>query len=321
MKISAKSLQSLLRGMMRNKLNFTLWCLVVFVLAACTSSQVATDTPAAIVTSAATDTPAAVATSAATVTPVIAECAQVTEIPQAECAALVALYKSANGPNWTDNTDWLKTATPCDWVGVECSDGHVTKLALTKNLLAGVIPPETGNLANLTSLDLSNNQLTVLPPEIGNLSNLTELSIWGNQLTGLPPEIENLSSLARLTFSDNQLTVLPPEIGNLSNLTELHLEFNQLTSLPPELGNLSNLTILLLQANRLTGLPPEIGNLANLQELYLNGNSFTSRVPPSIMNLGKLTHVALSPCSGLTSSDLQVIAFLDARAPGWNQCP
>jgi hypothetical protein len=34
-------------------------------------------------------------------------CASVTEIPEAECEALVALYISTNGPGWSNNSGWL----------------------------------------------------------------------------------------------------------------------------------------------------------------------------------------------------------------------
>jgi Leucine-rich repeat (LRR) protein len=101
----------------------------------------------------------------------------------------------------------------------------------------------------------------------------------------------------------------------------LDLYYNQLTVLPPEIGNLSNLDFLDISDNQLTSLPLEIGSLSNLVELHLEDNPFTSPVPPSITNLNKLNNLSLSPCSGLTSSDPQVIAFLDARSPGWNQCP
>ena len=47
-------------------------------------------------------------------------------------------------------------------------------------------------MTNLTSLDLSDNQLTALPPEIGRLTNLTWLDLRRNQLTALPAELGNL---------------------------------------------------------------------------------------------------------------------------------
>lgn len=86
-------------------------------------------------------------------------CGAVTEIPQTECEALVALYDSTNGPGWTGSTGWLSTNTPCTWRGVSCSSGHVTNIDLADNQLSGSIPPELGNLANLQSLYLSYNQL------------------------------------------------------------------------------------------------------------------------------------------------------------------
>ena len=61
-------------------------------------------------------------------------------------------------------------------------------LILNNKELSGSIPPEIGNLNNLTSLDLHCNQLTgLIPPEIGNLTNLTNLNLDNNQLTGIIP--------------------------------------------------------------------------------------------------------------------------------------
>lgn len=40
------------------------------------------------------------------------DCTAVSEIPQIECEALVTLYKSTNGANWSNNSDWLNTTTP-----------------------------------------------------------------------------------------------------------------------------------------------------------------------------------------------------------------
>src|SRR5262245_9813179 len=68
---------------------------------------------------------------------VFTNCASQMEIPQAECAALVAFYTNTNGASWTDHTDWLETDTPCSWYGVSCESGtNVTKLELETNNLS-----------------------------------------------------------------------------------------------------------------------------------------------------------------------------------------
>jgi hypothetical protein len=54
------------------------------------------------------------------------DCANVTEIPQIECEALVVLYNSTNGPVWKDSTNWLVTNTPSNWHGVTVASGRVT---------------------------------------------------------------------------------------------------------------------------------------------------------------------------------------------------
>ncbi|MCH2245973.1 MAG: leucine-rich repeat domain-containing protein, partial [Crocosphaera sp.] len=48
------------------------------------------------------------------------------------------------------------------------------------------------------SLDLSFKGLTSIPPEIGQLTNLTSLNLWNNQLTNIPPEIGQLTNLTSL---------------------------------------------------------------------------------------------------------------------------
>ena len=166
------------------------------------------------------------------------------------------------------------------------------------NQLTGEIPPEIGNLINLTYLNLSSNQLTgEIPDEIGNLINLTNLYLPDNQLTGMiPAEICNIADPDPLVYK-NQLC--PPYpicveeyIGqqNLSNCgevveiwgkwysiehtIELNLHNSGLTgTLPPEIFELINLTYLNLSNNELTGsIPSEIGNLVYLTILSIYSN-------------------------------------------------
>jgi internalin A len=168
---------------------------------------------------------------------------------------------------------------------------NLTNLALNINQLTQ-LPPEICQLTNLTNLALNINPLTQLPPEICQLTNLTRLELWNNQLNKLPPEIGQLTNLTALWLNDNQLTQLPPEIGQLTNLTELGLGSNKLNKLPPEIGQLTNLTELGLGSNKLTQLPPEIGQLTNLTGLNLGGNQLT-QWPPEIGQLTNLTLLGL----------------------------
>jgi len=78
-----------------------------------------------------------------------------------------------------------------EYVGLwcECYDIQTTTdLLLSGNELTGEIPPEIGNLTNLTYLSLGNNQLTgVIPEEICNQGDSTP-SVENNQLCPPYPE-------------------------------------------------------------------------------------------------------------------------------------
>ena len=103
-----------------------------------------------------------------------------------------------------------------------------------------VLPPEIGDLTNLTHLNLAGNQLTVLPPELGSLTKLTSLRLNANQLTTLPPQVGRLTSLTTLRANRNRLTGIPHTIAELVNIQKftktiggLDLSNNLLTVLPP----------------------------------------------------------------------------------------
>jgi Leucine Rich Repeat (LRR) protein len=160
------------------------------------------------------------------------------------------------------------------------------------------IPPEIGQLTNLQSLFLYNNQLSSLPAEFWRLSNLQRLILNKNSLIELSPEIGQLRRLEQLSLAVNQLTSLPPEIGNLTNLQSLMLFRNELRNIPIEIGNLSNLQILSLANNRLNTLPAEIGNLTNLCLLDI-GNNELQYLPQTFSNLKQLTKVQDDRCLGV----------------------
>jgi len=223
------------------------------------------------------------------------------QIPTIEREALIALYNSSAGENWTDNTNWLgDIGTECTWFGVWCNEGKVTHLYLQENNLTGSLPAELGNFSSLQLMSLFLNQLNgSLPPELGNLSNLSELYLDYNNLSGN----------------------IPSEWGNLVSLQLLRLDNNHISgSIPPELGNLSSLQKLYLHDNQLSGrIPSELGNLSNLQYLWLAINQLSGEIPVELMNLSNL--ISLEICdNSLYTDNAALQAWLDLLQPGWDEC-
>ena len=175
---------------------------------------------------------------------------------------LVALYNSTDGPNWTNNENWLSDRPLREWYGVTVGDNRrVARLELPQNRLKGAIPPELGNLANMWVLDLSSNRLTgQIPGELA-LTKLYELYLGENQLSGeIPVELGSLVNLEVLTLGNNQLSgEIPPELGRLGkrSLVWLSLSGNQLTGqIPTQLAILPMLKGVWLADNPLSGCIP-----------------------------------------------------------------
>lgn len=208
-------------------------------------------------------------------------------ISATERAALIALYNSTDGDNWTDNSGWKdgvldpvdgfqESGTEDTWYGVLVEDDSVIEIDLVDNQLSGT-----------------------LPFELGNLSNLDWLQLYGNQLTGS----------------------IPSEIGSLNNLTLLDLGINQLSgSIPKELSNLNNLQDLLLDDNQLNGtIPSELGVLNNLLTFWIDGNQLRGKIPLELRNLTNLN--SLNICNNhLYATDPALRDFLDSLQPGWEDC-
>lgn len=219
--------------------------------------------------------------------------------------ALVALYRSTNGSEWTNHSNWL-TGPLSTWYGVELDSCRVSVLRLQKNNLTGALPAEIGDLTAMRILDLSNltffdstsNQIGgTLPRELGQCAACVEMNLSLNHFTGtIPLELGDLPSLQKLSIDACDLSgAIPPELGRLSHLTELSLSHNHLEGeMPVALCNLSHLSYLALHDNQLTGtIPAEISRLSNLRSLYISNNMLSGPFPAAVCDLPLLNHLSL----------------------------
>ena len=239
---------------------------------------------------------------------------------------LIDIYHATDGPNWTNNTNWLSAKPISEWHGVWTSGGRITRLYLDDNNLSGAIPWQLGYLPTLETLSLGKNFLQgPIPPELGRLTNLTWLGLAENQLTGvIPPELGRLTNLQAIHLSGNILSgSIPPQLGNLRNLEVLCLERNTLSgAVPPTLGNLGRLEYMELGRNQLSGsIPSELANLSNLETLGLYSNELSGEIPPDLSRLGSLRWLSLgfNRLSGPIPPELGRLANLQDLGLSGNQ--
>ncbi len=217
-----------------------------------------------------------------------------------ELAALISFYQTFDGPNWTNNTNWLTDKPLSEWRGIQTDEqGHVTSITFYRNKLTGQLPPEIGDFPYLETLYLSGNQITgAIPEGIGRLSRLKSLDLTNNKFSGsLPEGFYQLRALEVLALAGNQLSgTLSEQFGNLSRLTSLTLSTNRFSGpIPASIGNLTHLEASLnLGTNEFSGtIPDGIGNLPLLKQLRLEGNSLSGTIPGTIGQLGALELITM----------------------------
>ena len=252
-------------------------------------------------------------------------------------AALIKLYKSTNGDNWTHNDNWCSEKDINEWYGVYKYKDKC-RLSLANNNLTGYIDqtfPDNVNIdldcennlltflnvsgcSSLRILDCSNNQLNSL--DVSGCANLSELNCLNNQLTSLKAsgctslsslslgkmqlsslDVSGCSSLATLYCNDNKLTSL--NVSGCVSLTYLSCNNNQLTSL--DVSGCTSLTRLDCYNNQLSS-PLNVSNFISLTDLRCENNLLTTLNASgctSLTNLNcynnQLTSLDVSGCSSL----------------------
>ncbi|MFY0600805.1 MAG: hypothetical protein JXR03_14115 [Cyclobacteriaceae bacterium] len=118
--------------------------------------------------------------------------------------AMVSLYNSLDGANWTDNSSWLVDPLS-SWSGLTLQDGRVTTVDLTSNNLIGILPEDLNYADSLVSVNFSDNAIRdTIPSSFESFDYLTSLDVSGNKITSLP-NFKVLPELLTLDVSQNKL--------------------------------------------------------------------------------------------------------------------
>ncbi|KAL7170849.1 hypothetical protein ACSBR2_035671 [Camellia fascicularis] len=183
--------------------------------------------------------------------------------------------KRAIDSNTIPASSFLKTwnfqMDPCEnprlhFLGILCivpidnlsnSSSLVVAINLDQEGYDGFLLPAIGNLTELTTLNLNNNNFRCpIPTTITNLVMLTTLSLFGNFFTSnLPPIMDRLKNLKVLDISHNVLSGSIPRriFSELGSLTLLKLLNNRFTGRILVLIGLWQLSTLDLSRNHLSG--------------------------------------------------------------------
>ncbi|ONM14207.1 Plant intracellular Ras-group-related LRR protein 7 [Zea mays] len=206
--------------------------------------------------------------------------------------------------------------------------GNITTLDLSNNNLQSIPESIIARLLNVVVLDVRSNQLKSLPNSIGCLS---KLKCAGGAERQLQPADEaaghaglELHGLRRLSVNSNKLAYLPSSTSHMTALRSLDARLNCLRALPDGLENLGGLEALNVSQNfqYLRELPYGIGLLVSLRELDVSYNSIAA-LPDSMGCLTKLARFSAAgnplvcPPMDVVEQSLDAMrAYLSARMNG-----
>ena len=165
-------------------------------------------------------------------------------------------------------------------------NSNITSLDLSSNELETLEGIE--NFGNVTKLDVQQNQLVSIFPSLSNCSHIHVLNISKNRLSSLEG-IETLTELCALIAGENLLTNFP-NLSMLEHLTTITMKSNQISTfnpsfLPPNIAKIN------LSQNPLHTLP-DFSDFKTIEELHFNRTELTE-IPEFLCSLPNLVFLDL----------------------------
>ncbi|KAF5175272.1 Nsp-interacting kinase [Thalictrum thalictroides] len=228
-----------------------------------------------------------------------------------EVVALMAIKSGLRDPyNVLESWDSY-SVDPCSWRMVTCtSDGHVSAIGLPSQSLSGTLSTGIGNLSDLLSVYLQNNDIFgPIPADIGKLEKLQTLDLSENRFIGeIPSSLGNLKNLNYLRLNNNSLSgPCPDSLSNIEGLTLVDLSYNNISGSLPKLSARTFKII----GNPLICGPNSTNNCsaATTEPLYSPPDALRDQSQPG----GASTHrmaIALASSVGSVSFIIVVVGFL-----------
>lgn len=182
-------------------------------------------------------------------------------------------------------------------------------LRLEDNHFSGIVSNGIAKSSLMSTLDISNNNISGEVSWISNMTGLNTVLMYNNLLTGRLPCQLGVSGL--LDISHNSLSGPLPSCSNM--LDHIVLQGNKFTGpIPDAFLNSSYLLTLDMRDNLLSGtIPYSFDALSNLRVLLLGSNQLNGSIPNHICNLNKVSLMDLShnKFSGIIPHCINNISF------------
>jgi hypothetical protein len=191
----------------------------------------------------------------------------------------------------------------------------VTDINLVANLIYGNLRCEYRTLP-LRTFIISNNTLSgTIPIEWKNLTQLSSINLSNNNLEGAIPDIFS-DTIYAIDLSHNNFDNLPDLADSYPSLTQIYISHNKLQGTIPETWmSLTSLEILYLDNNHLSGdFSSILRSNYQIRDVRIFNNNFSGSLPKWYINYNLITFYASNNnFSGLIHPPFEALSYLDLR--------